>query len=116
MTVDNPEQQRRLPALEKLVAQKIQRAETIVGLRRTTGLQAAAADIRSVLALLIAVGSVVTVHRDLGKRERAEEALRASEDMYRMVLSGVGDYAIVMLDPKGTILSWNVGAEPPPQH
>src|SRR6202142_3388548 len=34
MTVDNPEQQRRLAALENLAAQKIQHAEMVISLRR----------------------------------------------------------------------------------
>ena len=47
LTADNPEQRRQLPALERLAAQKIQFGERVMGLRRTTGLQAAADAIRS---------------------------------------------------------------------
>ena len=32
------------------------------------------------------------------------------EDRYRMLVDSVTDYAIYMLDPKGTITSWNPGA------
>ena len=46
-TADNPAQQSRLPALEKLTAQKIQFGETVIGLRRTTGLEAAATAIQT---------------------------------------------------------------------
>lgn len=46
LTVDNPEQQRRLPALERLADQEIQYGETIIGLRRAKGLEAAADAIR----------------------------------------------------------------------
>jgi PAS domain S-box-containing protein len=42
LTVDNPAQQQRLPALERLAAQKVQFNDAIIGLRRTKGLQAAA--------------------------------------------------------------------------
>jgi len=41
LTLDNAEQQRRLDALATLTAQKFQLAEKVLGLRRTTGLEAA---------------------------------------------------------------------------
>src|SRR3984893_10826843 len=41
----------------------------------------------------------------------AEEALRDSEEKYRMLLDEVQDYAIFMLDPHGMVVSWNAGAE-----
>ena len=40
-----------------------------------------------------------------------EDALWDSEDKYRMLLDGIHDYAIFVLDPQGQILSWNAGAE-----
>ena len=46
-----------------------------------------------------------------GGRQIAEEALRESEERYRMLLDGVEVYAIFMMDPQGQILSWNAGAE-----
>src|SRR5690606_29082618 len=39
------------------------------------------------------------------------DALRKSEEHLRALITGVKDYAIFMLDPKGYILSWNEGAE-----
>ncbi len=47
LTVDNPEQRRQLLTLERLADQKIQYAETIIGLRRTKGWEAAADSIRT---------------------------------------------------------------------
>jgi PAS domain S-box-containing protein len=41
----------------------------------------------------------------------AEEALRDSEEKYRMLLDEIQDYAIFMLDPQGVVVSWNAGAE-----
>jgi PAS domain S-box-containing protein len=32
-------------------------------------------------------------------------------DNFRLIVEGVKDYAIVMLDPKGQVVTWNVGAE-----
>jgi PAS domain S-box-containing protein len=44
-------------------------------------------------------------------RRQAEVALREGEDRYRMLLDGVRDYAIFMMDPQGRVVSWNAGAE-----
>ena len=144
LTVDNPEQQHRLPALETLAAQKIQFAEMVISLRRSKGLDAAADAIRSglgqrimdefqgavremrdeemqllvlrdadakrrlgqtktvlilgsVLGMMIAAGAGWTIQRDNSGRGLAEEALRDSEEKYRMLLDGVQDFAIIML-------------------
>jgi PAS domain S-box-containing protein len=51
------------------------------------------------------------VTRDLTERRRQEETLRDSEERFRLLMEGVKDYAIFMLDPEGKIVSWNNGAE-----
>jgi PAS domain S-box-containing protein len=38
-------------------------------------------------------------------------SLRESEERYRLLVEGVEDYAIFRLDPKGYIVTWNIGAE-----
>jgi PAS domain S-box-containing protein len=48
---------------------------------------------------------------DNSARKQAEEQLRWSEESFRLMVESVTDYAIVMLDPAGCVLSWNSGAE-----
>ncbi len=51
------------------------------------------------------------VTRDLTARRAAEERLRQSEELFRLLVANVKDYAIFMLDPGGHIISWNAGAQ-----
>jgi PAS domain S-box-containing protein len=39
------------------------------------------------------------------------QTVRESEERFRLLVEGVRDYAIVMLDPAGQVTSWNTGAE-----
>ncbi|HXX65331.1 MAG TPA: PAS domain S-box protein [Bacteroidota bacterium] len=45
------------------------------------------------------------------ERQRAEDALRISEEQFRLSIESVKDYAIFMLDQDGRVSSWNAGAE-----
>lgn len=53
----------------------------------------------------------VWVFEDISEQIAATEALRASEERFRALVDGVRDYAIILLDPNGTVQTWNSGAE-----
>jgi PAS domain S-box-containing protein len=48
--------------------------------------------------------------RDITERKLHEEKMLQSEERFRMLVLGVKDYAILMLDPAGLVVSWNEGA------
>jgi PAS domain S-box-containing protein len=50
------------------------------------------------------------ITRDI-ERRRAQQALLESDRQFRLLVNGVREYAICMLDPSGIVTSWNSGAE-----
>jgi len=51
------------------------------------------------------------ITRDLTERRAAEVALRQSEQQFVLLVQGVTDYAIYLLDPSGRVTNWNAGAQ-----
>ncbi len=50
------------------------------------------------------------ISRDLSERRQTEEQLRLSEQRLRLLVDGICDYAVFMLDPTGHVATWNEGA------
>jgi PAS domain S-box-containing protein len=51
------------------------------------------------------------ITRDLTHQKFAEQELLKSEQQFRLLVQGVNDYALYMLDPQGHVSSWNFGAQ-----
>jgi two-component system, chemotaxis family, CheB/CheR fusion protein len=56
------------------------------------------------------VDGVVVTFVDITARRRVEEELRRSLEQFRLLMEGVGEYAMIMTDPEGRITTWNSGA------
>ena len=57
------------------------------------------------------IAGFAKITRDLTERKISQAALRRSEEQFKLLVQGVTDYAIYMLDPGGNVSSWNLGAE-----
>ena len=64
--------------------------------------------IRSPQGDLLGYAKVV---RDITEKKEVETDLRASEERFRLLVQGVKDCAIYLLDQKGVVTNWNLGAE-----
>ena len=53
---------------------------------------------------------IVASVRDITERKRVEEELLRAQERFRLVVEGVRDYAIFMLDADGRISTWSPGA------
>jgi PAS domain S-box-containing protein len=55
------------------------------------------------------VTACLAIVRDISAHKRAEGAFHASEERFQMLVEGVQDYAIYLLDPEGRVTTWNKG-------
>lgn len=60
---------------------------------------------------VLAMRTPEELEREIQERQRVEEALRTSEERFRLLVAGVDEYAIFLLDARGFVISWNAGAE-----
>jgi diguanylate cyclase (GGDEF)-like protein/PAS domain S-box-containing protein len=111
LMVDNPKRQRQPSAIEGPTAGKIRHVEIVISLRRAEGLATAILIFGTAVGWLITGAAGRSAQRDSSARGRAGGALRDTEEKYRMLLDGVQDYAIFMLNRRGQVVSWNAGAE-----
>jgi PAS domain S-box-containing protein len=51
------------------------------------------------------------ITRDMTEQRHAQEALLEAERRFRLLVQGVTDYSIFMLDPEGRVTNWNAGAQ-----
>ncbi|HSQ35213.1 MAG TPA: PAS domain S-box protein, partial [Candidatus Binatia bacterium] len=68
----------------------------------------------SVTALRDDRGAIIgylLIGTDNTARQQVEERLRWTEESFRLMVESVSDYAIVMLDTAGRVVSWNSGAQ-----
>ncbi|HYX47246.1 MAG TPA: PAS domain S-box protein [Sphingomicrobium sp.] len=51
------------------------------------------------------------ITRDMTEQRQSQQALLEAERRFRLLIQGVTDYAIFMLDPQGRVTNWNAGAQ-----
>jgi PAS domain S-box-containing protein len=57
-----------------------------------------------------AIGATEVV-RDISSRRKAQEALRASDERFRLLMEGAKDYAMFLIEPDNVISYWSEGAQ-----
>jgi PAS domain S-box-containing protein len=51
------------------------------------------------------------LQHNIAVRSKLDEEFKRSEEKFRLMVEGIQDYAIFMLNPDGKVASWNAGAE-----
>lgn len=64
--------------------------------------------IRTTMGVLVGYAKIT---RDLTDRKKAEETAARTQEQFRLLVQGVTDSSLYMVDPQGVVSSWNLGAE-----
>ena len=67
--------------------------------------------VAAILAVMTMAAGCYLLVTGLRRSRRSHAALVASKERFRLLVQGVRDYAIYMLDREGNVGSWNAGAE-----
>src|SRR5947209_146581 len=67
--------------------------------------------IYSVQVFPLSGGFMGVAFENVTDRKHTEDALRESEQRFRLLIQGIQEYAIFQLGPQGRVVSWNAGAE-----
>jgi two-component system CheB/CheR fusion protein len=57
------------------------------------------------------IDGIVITFIDVSALNRAETSQRQTESRFRQVIDGARDFAMLLMDPQGKIVTWNAGAE-----
>ena len=87
----------------------------VIGERERAAAQLEAANEKLALRVDDRTLELETVNRalreEIAERVQRESVLRESEERFRLLVDGVKDYAIFLLDRWGNVASWNTGAQ-----
>ncbi|GAB9161216.1 MHYT domain-containing protein [Bradyrhizobium diazoefficiens] len=64
----------------------------------------------TIMILSIGIAAAVYDRASAERAQREAAALRRSEERFRLLVEGIADHAIFMLDPDGRVGNWNLGA------
>lgn len=64
----------------------------------------------TIVILCIGITAAVYDRASAERAEREASALRRSEERFRLLVEGIADHAIFMLEPDGRVGNWNLGA------
>jgi PAS domain S-box-containing protein len=64
----------------------------------------------TIVILSIGIAAAVYDRASAERAQREASALRRSEERFRLLVEGIADHAIFMLDPDGRVGNWNLGA------
>src|SRR4051794_347228 len=65
----------------------------------------------TIVILSIGIAAAVYDRASAERAQREADALRRSEERFRLLVEGIVDHAIFMLDPDGRVGNWNLGAQ-----